>query len=170
MDVAIPDTQGLCACTRFASHVFLAFFNIQLSSLLLLQMHIHIAHFGERSAPDVEPADWLVRTVARAANISQNPASPTRILGEGYYNPAQFSGTPLGRPPKYWARAYLIHVPTQDPVADLGVSGLGWLGGWGGRGGGGRQHSQDVRECLARQRISRFQFCVLLAAEEGGGA
>ena len=60
--------------------------------------------------------------MAAATNISRAAAAPTRILGEGYYNPLfQFQGTPLGRPPKDWARAYVIHVPTGNPAADLGV-------------------------------------------------
>lgn len=91
--------------------------------MVALQMHIHIAHFdSQRSVPDVPPETWLVRRIAAANNISQCTAAPTRILGEGFYNPMQFRQTPLGRPPKDWARAYVIYVPSMDPAGDLGVS------------------------------------------------
>jgi hypothetical protein len=91
-------------------------------------MHIHVSHFeSKRSVPDVPRENWLAWKVAAAADISQDPGAPTRILGEGFYDPLRFKQTPLGRPPKDWARAYVVHVPTDDPATDLGVGGLGLL-------------------------------------------
>lgn len=86
-------------------------------------MHIHIAHFeSKRSLPDVPQANYLVWRLAAATNVSTDPSAPTRLLGEGFYNAFKFQRTPLGRPPKDWARAYAVHVPTTNPVQDLGVS------------------------------------------------
>lgn len=86
------------------------------------QMHVHIAHFdSKRSAPGVLQANWLVRRMARTVNVSRDAKDPTRVVGEGYFNPLAYKHTPLGRPPKDWARAYFIHVPSQQPAADLGV-------------------------------------------------
>lgn len=91
-------------------------------------MHIHIAHFdSSRSVAGVERSNWLVRKLARAEQLSTAPSTPTRILGEGFYDVRRFSSTPLGRPPKNWARVYAVFVPTADPVRDLGVS---WLYCW----------------------------------------
>jgi hypothetical protein len=90
-----------------------------------MQMHIHIARFdSQRTAPGVDSSNWLVRKLARAEQLSTSPASPTRILGEGFYDVQRFSSTPLGRPPRDWARVYAVFVPTADPVRDLGVSGV----------------------------------------------
>lgn len=87
------------------------------------QMHIHIAHFdSSRSVAGVERSNWLVRKLARAEQLSTAPSTPTRILGEGFYDVRRFSSTPLGRPPKNWARVYAVFVPTADPVRDLGRS------------------------------------------------
>jgi hypothetical protein len=92
-----------------------------------LQMHIHIAHWeSSRSVAGVPFANWLARRVAAATEVSSNPQAPTRILGEGYYNPAAWVQTPLGRPPRNWARVYAIHVASSDPVNDLGVSRVGF--------------------------------------------
>ena len=104
-----------------------------------LQMHIHIAHWeSSRAVAGVPFENWLARRVAAATDVSSDPRSPTRILGEGYYNPAAWVHTPLGRPPRNWARAYAIHVASSDPVNDLGVSRVGvplYVGFWGMAGG-----------------------------------
>lgn len=87
------------------------------------QMHIHISHFdSQRSLPDVPRDDWLARKVAAAPEVSADPGTPTRILGEGFYDRARFSHTPLGRPPKNWARAYAVHMGSDNPATDMGVS------------------------------------------------
>jgi hypothetical protein len=89
-------------------------------------MHIHIAHIDtQRSVPGVDPSNWLVRKLARHEQLSTSPSAPTRILGEGFYDVKRFSNTPLGRPPKNWARVYAVFVPTSDPSRDLGVSSSG---------------------------------------------
>lgn len=86
-------------------------------------MHIHIAHVdSQRSSPGIQPSDWLVRKLARQQQLPSSPAAPARILGEGFYDARAFSVTPLGRPPRGWARAYAVFVPSSDPARDLGVS------------------------------------------------
>lgn len=92
--------------------------------LFLLQLHIHIAHFdSSRSNQGIEQSNWLVRKVAQHAGFSSKASSPTRILGEGYYDPGQYKTcSPLHRPPRDWARTYAVFMPTKDPVNDLGVS------------------------------------------------
>jgi hypothetical protein len=86
-------------------------------------MHIHIAHIDtQRSVQGVDQSNWLVRKLAKQEQLSTSPAAPTRLLGEGFYDVKRFAGTPLGRPPRNWARVYAVFVPSSNPSRDLGVS------------------------------------------------
>eukprot|EP00882_Tetradesmus_deserticola_P011114 GHRQ01011752.1.p1 GENE.GHRQ01011752.1~~GHRQ01011752.1.p1 ORF type:complete len:300 (+),score=88.68 GHRQ01011752.1:98-997(+) len=103
------------------------------------QMHIHIAHLdSQRTSPGVDPSRWLLRKLARQQQLSAVASAPSRVLGEGFYDASRFSSTPLRRPPRDWARAYAVWVPTSDPVRDLGVS----------RGGRGLCAGQALRACI----------------------
>ncbi|KAF8057288.1 hypothetical protein HT031_006096 [Scenedesmus sp. PABB004] len=89
------------------------------------QLHIHVARLdATRAAPGVPRDAWLLRRLAALPALSTSPAAPTRVLGEGYYNPAFYSKacSPLGRPPRDWARVHTVFIATADPVADLGRS------------------------------------------------
>ncbi|KAF8056134.1 hypothetical protein HT031_006485 [Scenedesmus sp. PABB004] len=95
------------------------------------QMHIHIADLDtERTAPGgITKNEWLINRMAAATTFSTKLEQPTPFVGEGYYDPSQFNcsygknkGTPLGKPPKDWARSYAIWIPSSDPARDLGLS------------------------------------------------
>lgn len=56
---------------------------------------------------------------SRPAACHPRPAATLSFYDSTFYA----SCSPLGRPPRDWARAYALFVPTDDPARDLGVRG-----------------------------------------------
>lgn len=85
------------------------------------QLHIHIASLDTKRTPPPGGAPrerWLLhRLLSPDTALSTDPSAPTRLLGEGHYEPAAFACSALGRPPREWARAYAVFVPAASSTA-----------------------------------------------------